>query len=87
MKRTEYCEELLVSVEVARGFGNWYGAGAVVHGGRHCVVQVERWRGGEVGEVGEVGAVWTLSIKNNEIKISLLTALPGHSYISQQVAI
>ena len=48
MKRTEYCEELLVSVEVARGFGNWYGAGAVVHGGRHCVGtgrEVERWRG------------------------------------------
>ena len=45
MKGTKYGKELLISVEVAGGFGNWYGVGTVVHGGRHCVIQVVRLRG------------------------------------------
>ena len=44
MKGTKYGKELLISVEVAGGFGNWYGVGTVVHGGRHCVIQVVRLR-------------------------------------------
>ncbi len=58
MKGTKYGKELLISVEVAGGFGNWYGVGTVVHGGRHlCDTgrEVERWSGGE-SKSREVGA-------------------------------